>query len=88
MSALAKAVEKVGGVPAAAAICSVSPQAVRKWLAKGRLPRTEYTGESSHAEALAQASGGGFTAEWLLANSGHQASTPKLTPAKPTETTA
>ncbi|MCY1503021.1 hypothetical protein D9M68_371340 [compost metagenome] len=67
MSAISIAVEAVGGPVAAAKACGVSRQAIDKWLAKGSLPRTDYTGETDHAKSLAEASGGKFTAEWLLA---------------------
>jgi hypothetical protein len=46
------------GVPVTASICSVSPVAVYKWLKKGRLPRTEWTGETNYAAAIAEASKG------------------------------
>ncbi|MCJ0972708.1 helix-turn-helix domain-containing protein [Pseudomonas sp. PS1] len=65
-SAVAWAVDKVGGPVSAAKICGVSRTAVDKWISKGTLPRTEYTGESKHAERLAAASGGAFTASDLL----------------------
>ncbi|WP_194150432.1 hypothetical protein [Stutzerimonas nosocomialis] len=68
-SAVAWAVDKVGGPVSAARICGVSRTAVDKWISKGALPRTEYTGESRHAERLAAASGGAFTAEDLLRSS-------------------
>ena len=68
MSALRSAIDVVGGVPQAAAICGKSQRAIYKWLAADSLPRTEYTGETTYAFALAGASGGKFTADWLLAN--------------------
>lgn len=69
MTALKKAVQKVGGVSVAAKVCGVSPRAIYKLLAKGSLPRTDYTGETDYAVRLAAASDGQFTAEWLLAES-------------------
>lgn len=66
-NAVAYAVDAVGGPLKAAAVCRVSRQAVDKWIVKGVLPRTEYTGESSYAALLAAASVGQFTADWLLA---------------------
>lgn len=66
MSILKQAVSVIGGPQEAANICGVSVRAVYKWLAAGSLPRTEYTGETCHAEKLANASCGKFTAEWLL----------------------
>lgn len=38
--------------------CGVTPQAVRKWEAAGKLPLTEFSGETAHAEVLAKLSGG------------------------------
>ncbi|WP_342595744.1 YdaS family helix-turn-helix protein [Salinicola lusitanus] len=70
MSAIRLAVEQLGGVSRCARICGVSPSAVCKWLRRGRLPRTEYTGETHHATRMAEASEGAFTAAWLLANAG------------------
>ncbi len=66
MSNVGLAVKQLGGPSAVAIICNVTPQAVRKWVNRGRLPRTEYTGETKHAQRIAGASGGAFTAEWLL----------------------
>lgn len=67
MNAISIAVEKVGGPIAAAKACGVRRQAVDKWLNKGYLPRTDYTGETNYAQRLADAAEGCFTAEWLLA---------------------
>jgi hypothetical protein len=69
MNAISIAVEKVGGPVAAAKACGIRRQAVDKWLNKGSLPRTEYTGETDYARRLAEASGGQFSAAWLLAES-------------------
>ncbi|AXR28624.1 helix-turn-helix domain-containing protein [Pseudomonas aeruginosa] len=52
MRELKQAVEKAGGVSQVAASCEVSPRAVYKWLASGRLPRTDYTGETDYAERI------------------------------------
>ncbi|MDM9612464.1 hypothetical protein QU617_15295 [Pseudomonas guariconensis] len=71
MSAVHTAIESAGGPIAAAAACGVSRQSVDKWISKARLPRTEYTGETSYAEALAKAAkenGKPFDIAWLLAN--------------------
>lgn len=45
---------------------SITPWAVNKWLRAGRLPRTEYTGETQYAVALERATGGQITAADLL----------------------
>ena len=69
MSAISQAVKAVGGPVAAAKICGVRRQAVDKWIAKGSLPRTDYSGETSYALLLAESSSNAFTATWLLAES-------------------
>jgi len=66
MSYLRKVIDGLGGVKRAAEICSVSPRALYKWLDADALPRTDYTGETCYAELLAEASGGRFSAEYLL----------------------
>lgn len=65
MNAVKQAVVAVGGVSAAARLCKVTSRAINKWVAAGRLPRTEYTGETRHAENLAHGCDGAFTASWL-----------------------
>ncbi|MGP3593088.1 hypothetical protein [Vagococcus sp. WN89Y] len=66
MNPVELAVEAVGGQSAAAKICGKSAVAIHKWVKSGRLPRTEYTKKTRYAEMLANASGGKFTAAWLL----------------------
>lgn len=65
MGALKIAIRTVGGPAKAAVICGVSVRAVHKWMSRDALPRTEYTGETTYSFALAAASDGAFTAEWL-----------------------
>jgi hypothetical protein len=65
MNPLRFAVSAVGGQAAAARICGVSSVAVFKWLKRGSLPRTEYTGKTDYSERLAFHAKGAFTAEWL-----------------------
>jgi S-adenosylmethionine/arginine decarboxylase-like enzyme len=52
---LVAAIDFAGGMKAVAALCGVSHVAVHKWLKNGRLPRTEYTGETRYAELIARA---------------------------------
>ncbi|MCU9528769.1 helix-turn-helix domain-containing protein [Pseudomonas mosselii] len=69
MSAISIAVELAGGPIAVAGACMISRQSVDKWIAKGSLPRTEYTGETNYAErisALAEANGKAVDAHRLL----------------------
>ena len=65
-NALAQAVDVVGSQSRAAQICAISNNAMSKMVKRGCLPRTEYTGETCYAALLAAASGGRFTAGWLL----------------------
>lgn len=71
MQSLKKAIDAAGGVAAVAKACEKSPRAVYKWLSAGRLPRTDYTGETSYAQricALAAANGDPIEMGILLAN--------------------
>lgn len=77
MTDLSIAIQWIGGPIPAAKICGIKRQAVDKWLVKGALPRTEYTGETSYASKLAEASAGKFTAEWLLKNAAPNNSNPR-----------
>lgn len=54
MHSLRDLFEKAGGVEASAKACGVSPRALYKWASRNALPRTEYTGETRYAEALAE----------------------------------
>jgi hypothetical protein len=66
MTVLKSSIDKIPGkVPAAAKACGVSVRAVYKWIDRGMLPRTEYTGETNYAERLADAAGGSFSGDWL-----------------------
>lgn len=87
MSALRFAIDKVGGVAECARICGITPRGVYKWLHRDSLPRTEYTGETQHAQRMASASQGAFTAEWLLDNAG-PASDSQPTPPTPAKAAA
>jgi hypothetical protein len=68
-NAVAFAFDAAGGIGAAARACGRSYQALSKWRSASRLPRTDYTGETSYAIHLARAAkqnGNPFDAEWLL----------------------
>lgn len=67
MDSFKDAIEQVGGPIQVAKVCGVTRQAVDKWIHNGRLPRTDYTGETNYAELLAKASKGAFTARQLKA---------------------
>lgn len=64
---LARVVRAVGGQVKAGDACGVSAAIVGRWIRQKHLPRTEYTGETAYAEALAKASQGRFTQGWILA---------------------
>lgn len=66
MSLKEKLSEIDGGVAAIANACGVSVRAVYKWMSNDRLPRTEYTGETSYAAAIAELPGASFKARDLL----------------------
>jgi len=62
---ITRAIEIVGLAELAKA-CGVTYQAVRKWEAAGRLPRTEWTGETHYASAIERATAGRVTKRKLL----------------------
>ena len=49
-------------VSVVAEVCGRTPKAIYKWIERGSLPRTEFTGETEYAEKIAKASGGKFSA--------------------------
>ena len=49
------AVALLRGAEAVGRLCGVTGKAVQKWIAAGRLPRTEATGETQYAEIMARA---------------------------------
>ena len=62
---LERAILLAGGAAAVARACSVSPVAVHKWRQRGRLPRTDWTGETNYAELIAEATNGRITSNEL-----------------------
>lgn len=54
---LEQAVEILGSYEAMGRLCGVSGKAVVKWRQRGRLPRTEWTGETHYAERISEATG-------------------------------
>ncbi|WP_165677441.1 helix-turn-helix domain-containing protein [Metapseudomonas otitidis] len=69
MSELKTAIEAAGGPSAAARACGKSVRAIYKWLSAKALPRTDFSGETDYAGALAKAAearGEPFKREWLL----------------------
>lgn len=71
---LQRAIDMVGLARLAKAL-GVTYQAVRKWQAAGRLPRTEWTGETRYADRIEQATSGAVTradllTPWPISNKG------------------
>jgi transcriptional regulator with XRE-family HTH domain len=62
---ISKAVEIVGLAELARRL-GVTYQAIRKWEAKGRLPRTEWTGETNYSTLIEVATEGRVTRSALL----------------------
>lgn len=62
---LLKAKHILGSYDALGRVCGVSGKAVMKWVGSGRLPRTEYTGETTYAQAIELATNGTVTIEDL-----------------------
>lgn len=59
-----QAIEKVGLVKLASHL-GRTHQAIRKWQRAGRLPRTEWTGETQYAERISSVCGGSPSVEQL-----------------------
>lgn len=64
-SSITKAIE-IAGLTGISEACKVTYQAVRKWEKLGRLPRTEWTGETDYCSAIEKATKGEVTREQLL----------------------
>ncbi|HAZ6604240.1 MULTISPECIES: Cro/Cl family transcriptional regulator [Leclercia] len=50
-------------VSVVAKACDRTPRAIYKWIARGALPRTDFTDETDYAGKIAAASGGKYSAE-------------------------
>lgn len=62
---ISKAIEIVGICKLANA-CGVRYQSIYKWEAKGRVPRTDWTGETDYASRIEKATNGQITRDQLL----------------------
>lgn len=62
---LAAALRMVG-TAALARELGVSQQAIRKWLTGGRMPRTEWTGETAYCHTIERLTSGQVTRDQLL----------------------
>lgn len=65
MNPLESAVNQVGWSALSKAL-GVTHQAIRKWLQAGRLPRSEFSGETSYADLIEHETGGKARASDLL----------------------
>ena len=65
MNPLEHAIDLVGWQPLSKAL-DVSHQAIRKWAEAGRLPRSEFSGETTYAGAIESETGGDVKATDLL----------------------
>ena len=54
------------GAPSLARLLGVTKQAIWKWRNQGRLPRTEWTGETNYAAMIEKATNGAVTRDDLL----------------------
>jgi hypothetical protein len=57
---------EISGLKNIAMACGVSHQSVRKWEKKGKLPRTEYSGETHYGSAIERLTNRQITREQLL----------------------
>lgn len=57
---------RIVGTAALARELGVSQQAIRKWLAGGRMPRTEWTGETTYCSTIERLTAGQVTRDQLL----------------------
>lgn len=65
MNPLERAIE-IAGLQDLARCLNVSYQAVMKWVAAGRLPRSEFSGETTYASTIQDATNGSVTADELI----------------------
>jgi hypothetical protein len=56
-----------GGMAGIGRLCGLEREAVRLWVKKGCLPRTDHTGETSYSATIAAATGDQVTRDDLLA---------------------
>ncbi|WP_213073908.1 hypothetical protein [Acinetobacter wuhouensis] len=64
---LALVVDAIEGKQSGAGeVCGVTAAVIGRWIKQQYLPRTEYTGETSYAESLANATAGRFSKDWIL----------------------
>lgn len=62
---ISKAIEIVG-LCKLAQVCGVKHQSIYRWVKKGALPRTDWTGETDYARCIETATKGQITRDQLL----------------------
>lgn len=65
-SPLQRAIDLFGWPALAKACGNLTPQTIRKWRDAGRLPRSEFSGETEYAALIEDATNGEVTAAELL----------------------
>ena len=64
---LARVVATCGGQVKAGEACGVTPAIIGRWIKQQHLPRTDYTGETDYAGALARVSTDpSYNRQWIL----------------------
>ena len=66
MTPLEKAIRFLGGYSATARVFGVAYQVIVNWVRRGRLPRTEWTGETDYSARIEKALAGAVTREEIL----------------------
>jgi len=61
---LVQAIKDIG-VKATSIACGCSVRSIYKWMKKGSLPRTDYSGETDYAEKISIASMGKYSTELI-----------------------
>jgi hypothetical protein len=64
--AMSAFIERAGSLAAAGRRLGRTAPALRKWMAKGKMPRTEYTGETRYVDKILRVVGDEFTRDDLL----------------------
>lgn len=75
---LEQAVSYAGGPSVVGPACGKSYQAVLKWIKAGRLPRTEWTGETDYASVIERLTHGKYTKEKLVPKFERKTSTKRV----------